>query len=355
MREQVNMSTLVCSSLNTGNNDRKAPTMDMILNATNFQELQQAMPQWFQQGGVVMWLLLLASFLSTLVTIERIFIWMHYHLKRERFALRDCFASLNKREKNRALQFAKTLDTPALNMLAHGINALPFSPNEKMESYAEEQIGLMSRGQSLLDTVITLAPMLGILGTVLGIIDSFNILSLEGVDNPTAVVGGIAQALISTAAGLVVALIALLPYNLFRSFIQKLTLHLEIIGSEFNHICQQKRLINNQISKIALEQEASMSNDELKMHHANTVAEQSEMPYHYEFKEGTDEVEVALHPEMQNINKATQASLLEMYADEADDKDEFYGIDEVKLQEMQENKHLKKEQKKTTSVKEKQL
>ena len=327
--------------------------MDMILNASNFQELQQAMPLWFQQGGIVMWLLLLASFLSTLVTIERIFSWAHYHFKRERFVLRDCFAELNKLQKNRALQFAKTLDTPALNMLAHGINALPFSPNEKMESYAEEQISIMSRGQSLLDTVITLAPMLGILGTVLGIIDSFHILSLQGVDNPTAVVGGIAQALISTAAGLVVALIALLPFNLFRAFIQKLTLHLEIIGSEFNHICQQKRLINNQISKIALEQEASINGDESEMSH--TVAEQSEMPYHYEFKEGSDEVEVEIHPEMKNINKATQASLLEMYADQVDDKDEFYGVDEVKLQEMRENTSLKKEQKKTNKVKEKQL
>lgn len=329
----------------------KARIMDMIVNALNFQGLQQAMPQWFQQGGIVMWLLLLASFLSTLVTIERIFVWTHYHFKREHFVLRDCFAALNKRQKNRALQFAKNLDTPALNMLAHGINALPFSPNEKMESYAEEQIGLMSRGQSLLDTVITLAPMLGILGTVLGIIDSFHILSLQGVDNPTAVVGGIAQALISTAAGLVVALIALLPYNLFRAFIQKLTLHLEIIGSEFNHICQQKRLISNQISKIALEQEASMNGDESEI--SQTVAEQSEMPYHYEFKEGSDEVGVEIHPEMQNIHKTTQASLLEMYADQVNDESEFYGVDEVKLQEIQEKTAIEENKKKPTKTKEK--
>lgn len=290
-----------------------------------------------------MWLLLLASFLSTIVTLERLFIWGNYHFKQERFPLRDCFAALNQLQKAAALQFCRKLDTPALNMLAHGINALPFSPNEKMESYAEKQISLMSRGQSLLDTVITLAPMLGILGTVLGIIDSFNILSLQGVENPTAVVGGIAQALISTAMGLVVALLALLPYNLFRSFIQKLTLHLECIGSEFYHICQQKSLITNQASSIMRIQQASLNEKDCAGSENDTVAEHSEMPYHYEFKEGSEEVNVTLHDEMKNIHKTTQASLIEMYAGSANDKQEFYGIDEVKLQEQQETVPLHKQ------------
>ena len=321
--------------------------MDSALNtvagAAIFQEIQQTMPQWFQQGGMVMWLLLLASFLSSIVTLERIFIWGHYHLKQERFALRDCFAALNQQQKMQALQFCRKLDTPALNMLAHGIKALPFSPNEKMESYAEKQISVMSRGQSLLDTVITMAPMLGILGTVLGIIDSFNILSLQGVENPTAVVGGIAQALISTAMGLVVALLALLPYNLFRSFIQKLTLHLEGIGSEFYHICHQKSLITNQASEIMQIQAASRNDNNAAETKADTVAEQSEMPYHYEFKENSDEINVSLHDEMQDINKITQASLLEMYEGGIDDKQEFYGVDEVKLQEQQETACIKEQ------------
>ena len=74
-----------------------------------------------------------------------------------------------------------------------------------------------------------------------------------------------------------------------------------------------------------------------------TVAEHSEMPYHYEFKEDSDEVNVSLHDEMDNINKTTQASLLELYAGNPDDQEEFYGIDEVKLQEQQETAHLKKQ------------
>ncbi|WP_019616145.1 MotA/TolQ/ExbB proton channel family protein [Psychromonas ossibalaenae] len=320
-------------------------TLNTVAGSSIFQQIQQNMPEWFQQGGVVMWLLLITSFLATIVTLERCFIWLNYHFKEEHFPLHDCFASLNKHERTDALLHCQKLDTPALKMLEHGINALPFSPNEKMESYAEIQISAMSRGQSLLDTVITLAPMLGILGTVLGIIDSFNSLSLQGAENLSAVVGGIAQALISTAAGLFVALLALLPYNLFRSQIQKLTLHLESVGSEFYHICHQKSLVTNQMSEIMQAQEDCLYGKPASKSKTDTVAEHSEMPYHYEFKEGSDEVKVSIHDdEMKELHKTSQESLAEMYSDAVNDKDEFFGVNEVELQELQETTHLKDQQ-----------
>ena len=74
----------------------------------------------------------------------------------------------------------------------------------------------MKRGLNVLDTIITLSPLLGILGTVSGIIGSFELLGDMGIQDPKAVTGGIAQALITTAAGLSVAIVTLIPYNLFR-------------------------------------------------------------------------------------------------------------------------------------------
>jgi len=301
------------------------------------QQINQAMPLWFQQGGLIMWLLLLTSFLTTIVTLERCFVWTHYYFKKEHFPLLDCFAHLNKKEKTNALLACQRLDTPALNMLAFGINALPFSPNEKMESYAERQIHNMSRGQTLLDTVITLAPMLGILGTVLGIIHSFNILGSQGIDNPTEVVAGIAQALVSTAMGLSVALLALLPFNLFRSLLQKLTLHLEGVGSDFYHICQQKSLVTNELSDIMKIQEQSRAAKDNDQELKYAEQKDSDMPYHYEFKEGTDEVSVNLHDEMKELNKTSQESLVEMYACAVNEKQEYFGVDEIELQKQQES------------------
>ncbi|ABM05031.1 outer membrane transport energization protein ExbB [Psychromonas ingrahamii 37] len=300
------------------------------------QQINEAMPLWFQQGGLIMWLLLLTSFLTTVVTLERCFVWLHYYFKKEHLPLLDCFAYLNKKEKTKALLACQRLDTPALNMLAFGINALPFSPNEKMESYAERKIHNMSRGQTLLDTVITLAPMLGILGTVLGIIHSFNILGVQGVNNPTEVVAGIAQALVSTAMGLSVALLALLPFNLFRALLQRLTLHLEGVGSEFYHICHQQRLISNELSEIMKTQELSRTNKDNEEVFKYTVQKDSEMPYHYEFKEGSDEVKVNLHEEMKELHKTSQESLAEMYTSPISKKKEYFSIDELKLQKQKE-------------------
>jgi len=79
----------------------------------------------------------------------------------------------------------------------------------------------MKAGLPVLDTIVTMAPLLGILGTVIGIIASFDLLGAAGIEDPKAVTGGIAQALISTAAGLTVALVTLVPFNYFVARTQR--------------------------------------------------------------------------------------------------------------------------------------
>ena len=329
-----------------------------------FQQVAVTMPEWFQQGGVVMWLLLLTSFLVTIVTLERSFLWVSYYLKKERFLINDCFASLNKNEKEQALIFCQTMKTPALNMLKKGIISLPFSPQEKMKSYAQYQINLMSQGQSLLNTAIFVALLLGFLGTILGLIDSLNMLNLQNNNSLNALFVEISHALITTAFGLCIAIFALIPYKIFQTQTHKLHDHLQNISNEFNDICQQKSLITNQISKIMELQKKRINGT---FHTTETVAEQSEMPYHYEFKEGSDEVNVSLHKDMKDLHKTSQSSILDMYKDElnstskkkkigedapsslydihgsaVNETQELYGIDEVKLQEQQEKTHLTK-------------
>lgn len=337
----------------------KSTAVDLNL----FQQITATMPEWFQQGGIVMWLLLLTSFFVTIVTLERIFAWTVYAIKKEHFLINDCFASLNKREKEKALIFCQTLDTPALNMLKQGINILPFPPKEKMLSYAKQQVSIMSQGQSLLHSAALIALLLGGLGTILGLIDSLNKLSLQQVETLSPIIGAVAQALIATAAGLCVALFAFIPYKIFQSRVANLNQHLQDVGSEFSHICQQKSLITNQLSEIMKLQEKRLSG--VQSEASDTVAEQSEMPYHYEFKEGSDVVNVSLHKDMQDLHKTSQSSLIDMYKNElniptkkkvADDapsslvemyesavneEQELYGINEVELQEQQETAHLK--------------
>jgi len=96
-----------------------------------------------------------------------------------------------------------------------------------MESAAVDEIQRMRRMMPVLDTMITVAPLLGIFGTVIGIIVSFDALRSTGIEQPHAVTAGIAQALITTAAGLGIAILSLFPYNYFNSRIDAAVLRIE--------------------------------------------------------------------------------------------------------------------------------
>jgi biopolymer transport protein ExbB len=104
----------------------------------------------------------------------------------------------------------------AIRVLVSGIVHREFSMTKAMEVAAIQEIVKMRRGIGVLDTMITVAPLLGILGTVIGIILSFDMLAIEGIENPQAVTGGIAQALITTATGLGIAILAVIPFNYFN-------------------------------------------------------------------------------------------------------------------------------------------
>src|SRR5208283_1148052 len=76
------------------------------------------------------------------------------------------------------------------------------------------------RGLVALDTIITLSPLLGLLGTIIGMINAFNVMAATGLGQPHAVTGGVAEALVCTAAGISVAIVTLIPYNYFLSRVE---------------------------------------------------------------------------------------------------------------------------------------
>ena len=96
-----------------------------------------------------------------------------------------------------------------------------------METSAADEVKRMRRYLGVLDTMITVTPLLGIFGTVLGIIASFEVLGNMGIEEPQAVTGGIAQALITTAAGLGIAIFSVFPYNYFTSRVENAVLTIE--------------------------------------------------------------------------------------------------------------------------------
>ena len=100
-----------------------------------------------------------------------------------------------------------------MRTLVHGLKHRDSGLANALLQSANQELRRFSQGLTVLDTAITLAPLLGLLGTVSGMIRSFGLLGSAELSAPTVITGGIAEALIATAAGLGIAIVALIPFN----------------------------------------------------------------------------------------------------------------------------------------------
>ena len=183
--------------------------------------------QIFVSGGPVMYPLLACSVIVLAVIIERAFFWMQLGARRNP-RLVDEVLELSRRADWEAIrqQVAGSKDY-IVKILVTGIVHREFSLAKAMESAAMEEIEGMRRFMRVMDTMITVAPLLGIFGTVLGIISSFEMLGAAGIEHPETVTSGIAQALITTAAGLGIAILTVFPFNYFNARVEAAALTIE--------------------------------------------------------------------------------------------------------------------------------
>ncbi len=170
----------------------------------------------FEKGGPIMWPLLIASILALGTVIERLVFLLRENLKRDPAALESFFAAVARGDLEEAARRGNESKFYLVRALAYALghreqslaNALFFAQAQEMKRYR--------RGISILDTVITLAPLLGLLGTVVGMMGSFSLIGGD-LSAPGAITGGIAEALIATAFGLGIAITSLLPFNFLNT------------------------------------------------------------------------------------------------------------------------------------------
>lgn len=181
----------------------------------------------FQRGGIVMYPLLACSLVSLTVILERGLFWIRRKRETDN-ALVDEVLDLARLQRHEDIR-VKTQGASdyVVGVLVCGLVHREYSLSKAMEMAAMEEIKRMKRYLPVLDTIITAAPLLGILGTVLGIIQSFDMLGTAGIQDPHAVSAGIAQALITTAAGLLIAIFTLFPYNYFMARVEKAAARIE--------------------------------------------------------------------------------------------------------------------------------
>ena len=177
--------------------------------------------QLFKQGGPIMWPLLLTSIVALTVVLERLFfIWR----ERRRRAPEVVERILTLVEQGRAEDAAKAgqgSEDFVARTLTYAISQRQKSLSNALLRQANRELQRFNRGLSVLDTAITLAPLLGLLGTVTGMIRTFGLLGGSELGAPAAVTGGIAEALIATAFGLGVAIVALLPFNYLNARLEE--------------------------------------------------------------------------------------------------------------------------------------
>lgn len=174
-----------------------------------------------------MYPLLACSILVLTVIIERTIFWVGIDYTRNAKLLDEVMELCRVGDWESVRQKVAGTRDFTVKVLVSGILHRQFSMSKAMEAAATDEINQMKRYMGVLDTMITVAPLLGILGTVLGIIDSFEVMGTSGIEHPRAVTGGIAQALITTASGLAIAILSVFPYNYFNSRIEKAALHIE--------------------------------------------------------------------------------------------------------------------------------
>ncbi len=190
----------------------------------------------FVKGGPIMWPLLLTSIIALSVVIERFIFTFLEKSKRDGKTVQTILGLVEKGDLSAATNLADKSDDFIARTLSYGLQHRKDSLVSALMFQANQELKRFDRGLWILDTSITLAPFLGLLGTVTGMIHSFGLLGAQELGAPIAITGGIAQALIATAFGLVIAIMALIPFNFLNARlenakhdIENATTHLELL------------------------------------------------------------------------------------------------------------------------------
>jgi biopolymer transport protein ExbB len=183
-----------------------------------------AVLSFLAKGGPVMIPLAACSVLALAVVLERAWFWWRHH------AAGACEQVLHLAAAGKwddAIDAARASRHVAARVLADGLEHRGAGATLAMEAAARGELARLRRGLPVLDTIVTLSPLLGLLGTVTGMIAAFGVMSASGMNQPHAITGGVAEALIATACGLGIAIAALVPYNVFSTRVERAVAEIE--------------------------------------------------------------------------------------------------------------------------------
>jgi biopolymer transport protein ExbB len=187
------------------------------------------------EGGILMWPILACSVVALAITIERFIVLRRASIDTREF-MDTMRQVLRQNRMQEAIEICDETDAPVARIMKAGIlkhNRSKQDIREAIEDAGHLEIPRLERYLSALATCANIAPLMGLLGTVAGMITAFaEIQHKEGQVNPSDLAGGINNALVTTAAGLTVAIPTLVVYNYFVSRVEGMVLEMEISSSE---------------------------------------------------------------------------------------------------------------------------
>ena len=201
---------------------------------------------FFLKGGPIMWPILVCAVVAVSVVGERAFWWWYETRQRDHDTLLKIMDALYRGDLKGAANMAKGSHDPVIQMVDHGLNDHETSLQVAMQAAAGAVLRRAGRFLPVMDTLVTLAPLLGLLGTVTGIMRSFT--SIGSAELAVSkVTGGIGEALIATACGLGIAIVSLIPLNYFGGKVAGLQYELETVASNVEVLLN--RIKHNRVGK----------------------------------------------------------------------------------------------------------
>ena len=186
-------------------------------------------------GNIVMGILLILSILAIYILVERYFL-LKKESKEDELFLENIKKFVEEKNISEAKQLCKDTNTPISRMIEKGLNRIENSMadiSSSIENQGKLEIYKMDNKIANLATIAGAAPMIGFLGTVIGMIIAFQKMARETTVSPSDLAGGIYTAMITTAAGLVVGIIAYIAYNYLVNKVDKVIFQLEARTTEF--------------------------------------------------------------------------------------------------------------------------
>jgi biopolymer transport protein ExbB len=208
----------------------------------------------FFKGGPVMYPIVAVLVVAVAVILERVVWWSVQAARREPDKLDKVYAAMEQGNIPGAINLARCSKDPLVRIVWHGLKHVHASVEGALQVASGLEIQRAGRFMSVMDTTITLAPLLGLLGTVTGIMGSFNFVGNADLA-PAKVSGGIAEALIATACGLGIAIFTLVFFNFFNAKVARLQFELE---STSNNVILMLNSLRNR-DNIITEQDAQKS------------------------------------------------------------------------------------------------